>query len=390
MADLGRDDVSRINVRSDDYFADPSRETSWVNKPLSEARQGPDNLWRFGLLLSALQVGGHDRVLDFGCGTGWTSALMARTGAEVTGIDISAHAIRIANEGTTAWVPDPYRARLRFGTFDGEHIDAPDGYYDVIVIFDALHHLPNPVRVLSECFRVLGPHGRVGFAEPGAGHESSHTAERERSHGILENEIDPEALRRSAHAVGFVELDLIVPPVPPSLLTLPMPRARWFLRGVPWIVPLDYVRAAILASPIGVIRKSPYTSTTLNPYVLLATLRPSDSVLRSGPNDRVMITCSVQNPTGTVWLAESRRGAGATRLSAAIISKSDGALVCTWAPIPLPADLLQTGEVVLRIAGEAPSSPGEYVLRLDMSVEGIGSFSDWGSPPVDLALRVSA
>jgi 2-polyprenyl-3-methyl-5-hydroxy-6-metoxy-1,4-benzoquinol methylase len=405
LGDLPPEDVARINRHSDDYFDDAAEVDRWLRKPLSDLHGGADGLWRFGLLVSALKLRPEDRVLDFGCGTGWTTMLLAQTGAEVVGMDISAHALNVARQGVDRAPAATGAGRLRFEHFDGTTIRAPDGHFDVIVVIDAFHHLPNPRRVLEECVRVLGPHGVLGFAEPGLGHSESYTAQAETAHGVLEGEVDIEQLRTAALAAGFAELEMIVPPVPPNILTLPMPRARWYLRGVSPIVPHDYIRAAMLTSPIGILRKGPYVSTTLHPHTLIARLTPAVTSLTAQPGSAIVVRATVTNLTGTVWLRDGRRGAGGVRLGALMFDAKGGpegpplrerteasdvspASVAEWESRPLPRDLRQGESCDLEIHGAAPSSPGTYRLRLDMLVEGIAWFHERGSTPVDVALRV--
>jgi SAM-dependent methyltransferase len=388
LADRPAGEVERINRKSDDYYDDTASIDTWIDKPLSDLIGGADSLWRFGLLLSALRIGPTDRVLDFGCGTGWTSAMLARTGAEVTGTDISERALAIARE-SAARTAGARARHLRFLGFNGTRIEAPDGHFDFVLVFDALHHLPNPVTVLRECARVLGPHGCLGFAEPGLGHSQTYTALSESAHGVLEGEVDPEQLRTAAREAGFAELELIVPPVPPNILTLPMPRARWYLRGVPWIVPHDYVRAAILTSPIGILRKGPYISTSLHPHTLHASVRALDPRQAVRCGERLVLRAVVGNPTGTVWLHQGRRDTGRVRLGARLLCRPGNEVTAEWRGAGVPRDMGQGDEATLEVECQAPGEEGDYVLRLDMLAEGIAWFHERGSQPADLRIRVS-
>jgi SAM-dependent methyltransferase len=390
LEDLPVEDVVRINRKSDEYYDDAASVDTWIDKPLSDLQGGADSLWRFGLLLSALRIGPTDRVLDFGCGTGWTSAMLARTGAEITGTDISERALAIAREAAARTPTSTGAGHLRFLPFTGTRIDVPDGHFDFVLVFDALHHLPNPVTVLRECARVLGPHGYLGFAEPGLGHSHSYTAVSESAHGVLEGEVDPEQLRATARAAGFEELELIVPPVPPNILTLPMPRARWYLRGVPWIVPHDYIRAAILTSPIGILRKGPYISTSLHPHTLHASIRALEPRLAVRCGERFVLRAIVRNPTGTVWLQQGRRDDGGVRLGARLLRLPGTEVAAEWKGSGLPRDMRQDDDATLEVECQAPGEAGEYLLRLDMVAEGLAWFHERGSQPVDLRLRVSA
>ena len=388
LGDLPNEDVAQVNLNSDEYFSHHGQQQYWRHKPLSDLASGPDCLWRFGLLLSALGIRPEDRVLDFGCGTGWTSIMMARTGADITAMDISPQALSIARTFAAESLPDDDRHRLRFHAFDGFTIDAPDGYFDFVITMDAFHHLPNPATILKEFHRVLGPHGCFGFAEPGLGHSDTCTAHDESGHGVLENEVDPEQLRTTARMVGFDELELIVLPVPPSILTLTMPRARWYLRGVPWIVPHDYLRTSILSSPIGVLRKGPYIRTSLHPQVLEANIRPSARMISATPGQPFVVGVSVENTAGTVWLKNGRRGTGYVRLGAHLLNDQGRMLIEDYGRAELPNDMRQDDKAVLDLRLTAPHDIGDYLIRLDMVDEGITWFSAKNSQLADVRLVV--
>jgi len=388
LNDLSKEQVDEINRKSDEYFANESQQKYWKNKPLSDLDNGPSCLWRFGLLLSALGIRPEDRVLDFGCGTGWTSFLLARTGAEITAMDISSQALTIAKKDATEFFSTNDLSRLRFQTFDGIKIDAPDAYFDFVITVDAFHHFPNPVEILKEFHRVLNQHGCFAFAEPGIGHSETDTAHHESEHGVLENEIDPEQLRITGRTVGFDELELVVPPIPPNIMTLPMPRARWYLRGLPWIVPHDYIRTSILSSPIGILRKGPYSSTSLHPHKLIAEIRPIANAINAKAGERFIVKASVQNKTGTVWLKTGRRDSGYVRLAAQLLSDQRHILAPDYGRAELPRDMNQNDEAVLELQLQAPAESGHYRIRLDMVDEGITWFSEKGSLAVEIDLSV--
>ena len=82
-----------------------------------------------GELLPLLQAKAGERILDLGCGTGVLSAEIAKTGAEVIGIDSSAEMIKQAREH----YPD-----LTFQLADGQdfHFAQP---FDAVFSNAALH-----------------------------------------------------------------------------------------------------------------------------------------------------------------------------------------------------------------------------------------------------------
>ncbi len=73
------------------------------------------------------------------------SALCDMGFSDVTISDISAVALAAATER------DP---RLKNIVLDVENIDFPDGFFDLVVVEDGLHHLRNPVRGFTEMLRV--------------------------------------------------------------------------------------------------------------------------------------------------------------------------------------------------------------------------------------------
>lgn len=81
------------------------------------------------------------RVLDVGCGSGFTGAAIMRvTGAHVIGIDVQ----------------DARKTELPFVLYDGKKIPFGDNEFDFVLIFFVLHHLANPEIVLEEAKRVCG------------------------------------------------------------------------------------------------------------------------------------------------------------------------------------------------------------------------------------------
>jgi ubiquinone/menaquinone biosynthesis C-methylase UbiE len=105
------------------------------------------------------------RVLDLGCGDGLLAAELARTGARVTGADISPVAIE--------------RARVAHPELEFEVIasDEPlpfgDAAFDAVVCLHVLEHVADTQHFLSEARRVLAPRGRIGITVP--------------FHGVLKN-----------------------------------------------------------------------------------------------------------------------------------------------------------------------------------------------------------
>jgi SAM-dependent methyltransferase len=103
------------------------------------------------------------RVLDYGCGDGHFSRILAGRGARVLGIDISPRLIEQArasamNSGCNGNTPE-------FVAGDAHHTPFPDAMFDYVVGNGALHHLELE-KALTEIARVLKPGGKAVFLEP--------------------------------------------------------------------------------------------------------------------------------------------------------------------------------------------------------------------------------
>jgi len=88
------------------------------------------------------------RVLDVGCGAGWSTVALATAypGAEVVGVDVDAPSVETARRNAAiAGVED----RVRFRLADAGSLQAEDGGYDAAFAFECVHDMSRPVQVLS-------------------------------------------------------------------------------------------------------------------------------------------------------------------------------------------------------------------------------------------------
>jgi 2-polyprenyl-6-hydroxyphenyl methylase/3-demethylubiquinone-9 3-methyltransferase len=97
------------------------------------------------------------RVLDVGCGGGILSESMAQLGAEVTGLDQSQIAIKIAQlHAKESNLSIDYKL-LNIEEF----LKKNKTKYDVITCLEMVEHVPNPASIIEACSKLLNKNGRL-------------------------------------------------------------------------------------------------------------------------------------------------------------------------------------------------------------------------------------
>lgn len=140
------------------------------------------------------------RLLDLGCGTGWTSEFFARVGYEVVGVDISQKAIDAAR--------NHYKdlPNVRFELSDFDELDF-DNEFDAAVFIDSLHHT-DAVRVtLQAAFKALKSGGALVACEPGKGHSKHpNSIEATQKYGVTERDMSPHIMSNALKKAGFTSI----------------------------------------------------------------------------------------------------------------------------------------------------------------------------------------
>lgn len=102
------------------------------------------------------------RVVDFGCGSGANTLLLAGRGAHVWAVDISEELIRLGERRLAA---NGLAGGAQFIVGSAHDLPFPDASIDVVFGIAILHHL-DLALVSREVHRVLKPGGRAIFQEP--------------------------------------------------------------------------------------------------------------------------------------------------------------------------------------------------------------------------------
>jgi len=109
-------------------------------------------------VVDSLGVTPEMRVLDLGCGDGTTAVPLARTGADVVGIDIARNLVDAGNRRAK----EAGLARLKFQEGDACNLAGVDDHsFDLVLSVFGAMFAPRPFDVAKEAVRVAKPGGRV-------------------------------------------------------------------------------------------------------------------------------------------------------------------------------------------------------------------------------------
>ncbi|HNW34608.1 MAG TPA: class I SAM-dependent methyltransferase [Candidatus Ozemobacteraceae bacterium] len=97
-------------------------------------------------------------VLEIGTGKGYMTVALARSGARLTSIDLSAEDQRMALLNLRH---DGFADRATLEIADAERLPYAAASFDLVITVNVLHHLARPRAVYEEITRVLSPAGRI-------------------------------------------------------------------------------------------------------------------------------------------------------------------------------------------------------------------------------------
>lgn len=118
------------------------------------------NPLRLGWIEGLVPLAGK-QVVDIGCGGGILSDSMARKGANVLGVDLSAKALRVAQLHALEASTD----NVRYQEISAEALALEHpGEFDVVTCMEMLEHVPDPSSVVRACKALVKPGGWVFFS----------------------------------------------------------------------------------------------------------------------------------------------------------------------------------------------------------------------------------
>ena len=149
MSNVDQSEIDKFSALAHRWW-DPTSEF----KPLHAI-----NPLRLGWIESITALAGK-KVLDVGCGGGILAESLSKAGGVVTGIDLSAKALKVAElhqleSGTS----------VRYRPIAAEDLakEEPE-QYDVVTCMEMLEHVPDPSSVVQACASLCKPGGNIFFS----------------------------------------------------------------------------------------------------------------------------------------------------------------------------------------------------------------------------------
>lgn len=135
----------------------PRQAQAAMNRPLFTHLLGQEHLPAIPEVHAALSAGG--RVADIGCGGGWSSIAIAKAypDATVDGFDVDEPSVEMARRNAAA---EGVSDRVRFRSVDAADLHR-EGPYDLVIAFECVHDMGDPVGVLGAMGALAGATGTV-------------------------------------------------------------------------------------------------------------------------------------------------------------------------------------------------------------------------------------
>ena len=167
------------------------------DKPFSDPEAGR-YLMQIGLVLLVLPPP-PAKLIDLGCGTGWTSCFFAKVGYDVLGVDISPDMIDLANQNKRRHDLE----NVEFLVEDYEALELPEKF-DCATFLNSLHHAENEHTVIASVYDLLKDGGVCVTSEPGVGHSDTEAAiTRKKRFNVTEKDMPPKHIIKIAKQCGF-------------------------------------------------------------------------------------------------------------------------------------------------------------------------------------------
>ena len=111
-----------------------------------------------------VDLSGASKILEIGSGVGAQTEILLNKypKAHVTGVEYS----QVQLDTSVAYITSKFeKERFSFYQMDAQNMSFEENTFDAIYICWVLEHIPNPQKVIDECYRVLKKGGRISITE---------------------------------------------------------------------------------------------------------------------------------------------------------------------------------------------------------------------------------
>ena len=154
-AEINRSQFEAAHTPAERLIASERNVARYMNPPL-------DTAYPLEFAFAVLGDVSGKTILDFGCGSGENSLLLARRGAHVIGVDISTALLSLASRRLAL---NGVGDSAQFVVGSAHDLPLRDGSVDAVLGIAILHHVDLEAAA-REIRRVLKPGGRAIFQEP--------------------------------------------------------------------------------------------------------------------------------------------------------------------------------------------------------------------------------
>ena len=150
---------NRINLDQDEIDRFTSQSGKWWDLKGEFKALHQINPVRLAYIRCRADLKGK-QVLDVGCGGGLLSEALAGDGAVVTGIDMAAEALAVAQDHAAG---KPLSLTYCQSTAEA-WAEAHTAAYDAVICMELVEHVPDPASLIAACARLVRPGGDLFFS----------------------------------------------------------------------------------------------------------------------------------------------------------------------------------------------------------------------------------
>ena len=380
IAELSDEELMRS---ADAYFAKMTLASEQCRKPWGNPGDAVHQTRHLGLVLEAADLFRGAQVLDFGCATGWLTLGLAQMGCHAVGVDISPHALALAEGLKAARPPAQGGGTLAFHAYDGHRLPLEDASLDRIICYDAFHHVRDQGATIREFARVLRRGGRVAFMEPGPNHSKTPQSQSEMARfKVIENDVSMPEITRLALDAGFDK--------PRLLVQFPQPFTVEVDDYVAWAdggIAKDWAARAMAVPELQLTNGQCFFMVRGEPDDGTADSRRADGLqaeivvrraarVPAAQGHGLVLDLQVRNTGRARWLTTA--GSGQVNVGVQVADATGRVLDNNFGRLKLPRGPVEPGEAV-DVAGtiRLPEA-ADFVLRLEMVSELVAWFSNAG------------